>query len=202
MSKEKDFTDQQLNDIITRGDAPQIPSQDDLQAQDFLTFYGLEIPESNRATPTVLRDFLAKKPLNDAKKMLDCPTPRFWALQAVKIGVMSKQGFHHKRWQRRLFALEGHYLYYYDQESDAIPKGVILLEGAIVEEDCTQFRGKDHRYCFSITAKKSWRVPSCECFETRTYWFTVGSVQELNDWVALINLLSYNNTRYACEELW
>eukprot|EP00461_Guttulinopsis_vulgaris_P005478 UN05490 len=64
------------------------------------------IPDGNRASSTLFREILAKKPLSEARKMAECPTPRFWALQPIKMGVFLKQGYHHTQWQRRLLLLK------------------------------------------------------------------------------------------------
>ena len=98
-------------------------------------------------------------------------------------------------------AIEGHYLYYYSDESDALPKGVLLLDNCIVEEDPAV--GRDRKaYCFAVTATKSWNIQSVGAYLNRTYYFCVSSASELNDWIALINILSTNLPRYTTEELW
>lgn len=133
--------------------------------------------------------------------MLDCPVPRFWALNPIKIGYLQKQGHHFRNWKRRLGAIEGHYLYYYGSESDTVPKGVLLLDNCVVEEDPAV--GKDRKTCcFAVTATKSWNIQSAGAYINRTYLFCVNSTQELNDWMSLISTLSTNMPRYATEELW
>jgi hypothetical protein len=186
---------------------PDYPTDDyntvtsDIQPHDFLTHQGIQIPEDNNVSSLLYKQTLAKKPLSEAVAMLDCPLPRFWALNPVKMGYLSKQGHHFKNWKRRLAAVEGHYLYYYNSENDALPKGVLLLDNCIIEEDPAVGRERKG-YCFAVTAVKSWNIQSMTDCGSRTYFFCVSTAQELNDWIALISTLSTNLPRYATEELW
>lgn len=69
-------------------------------------------------------------------------------------------------------------------DEDKVPRGVVALAGCTVQEE--PLLGKERNTCcFSVVAQRSWNINSKRAFSERRYFFTIGSVQEMNEWMAL-----------------
>jgi hypothetical protein len=132
--------------------------------------------------------------------MFDCPLARFQALTPVKYGYLVKQGHSVKNWKRRLCAIHGKYLYYYTEEDDRAPRGVLLLDNCVVRDELTIAKERKTN-CFSVTAAKSWNVATRHAFYDRTYYFCLASLMEMNDWMAYLSTAATNLPRHAGEPL-
>lgn len=173
-----------------------------LNVLDFLSYHNVSIPDNNQLSSVVYNQAIHKRiPMDNP--MNDCPSPRFWSLTPIKVGYLTKQGDQFRTWKRRLCAIEGHYLYYYNEESDQLPKGVLLLDNCIVEED--PMLTKERKMpCFSLKVVRSWNLSSLKAVVNRTYYFCVanGTSTDVNDWISLLQLTSTGMSRYATDDLW
>jgi len=130
----------------------------------------------------------------------DCPLARFHALTPIKFGYLVKQGHAVRNWKRRLCVIHGKYLYYYADEDDRAPRGVILLDNCVVRDELALAKERKTN-CFSVTATKSWNVTTKHSFYDRTYYFCISSLMDMNDWMAYLSAASSNLPRHTGEPL-
>ncbi len=138
--------------------------------------------------------------LDDEDPLVYCPLPSYYSLNPVKSAFVMKQGHTFRLWRKRLLALEGRYLFYYAEETDLQPRGVICLEGCIVREEIAI--GKERKtHCFSLHAKKSWNTLGRKRYDDRIYYFTLNSFVETSAWMALLDSCSTDLPRYSADPL-
>lgn len=94
--------------------------------------------------------------------------------------------------------LEGRYFYYFVEQTDKQPRGVLLLDGCKVQEE--PLLGKERKTnCFSIYCRRSWNTDQKKEMTDRTYFFTVASYMEMNDWISTLSLTSSDIPRFVCD---
>ncbi len=115
----------------------------------------------------------------------------FQELEPIKTGLITKEGGNFKTWKKRAFALEGKYLYYYLETTDVKPRGVIYIKDCVLKDERIN-DDNDERFCFSIEPQVSWNVSECKKYTKRKYYLVFSSFHEMNDWAAIINIMSKN----------
>lgn len=107
-----------------------------------------------------------------------------------RAGWLYKQGSNYKAWQRRWFVLNERCLYYFEQETDKSPRGIIPLEsiGVRMVED----RSKPHT--FEIYSSNAEVIKSCKTEPTgkivegkhSVYRLAASTYEEMNAWTTAI----------------
>jgi len=120
---------------------------------------------------------------------IDCPRLPFTALRPIKGGLLTKQGAKFKSWKKRLFVLQGKYMFYYLSTQDKTPRGALYIGDCAVAEQPEM--GKERKaHCFSVHCLKSWNFGNGKTFADRTYYFCTPQFTEMSDWISIIDTMS------------
>jgi len=118
-----------------------------------------------------------------------------------RAGWLYRLGSGYKAWQRRWFVLNERCLYYFEQESDKSPRGIIPLEsiGVRMVED------KSKPHAFEIYSNNADLIKSCKAepkgklVEGRhsVYRLAASTYEEMNAWTTAIQRNVYKNTFFC-----
>ena len=104
-----------------------------------------------------------------------------------KQGYLMKRGESNKALQKRWLVLKGNLLFYYEKQTDREPIGVIILH------DCTvRPVESEEAYMFEIAFRGS---------ESQAYAFGASTQQEMESWIRVLMLCTYEHTKTLLKEL-
>eukprot|EP01102_Stenamoeba_stenopodia_P017964 TRINITY_DN651_c0_g1_i1.p1 TRINITY_DN651_c0_g1~~TRINITY_DN651_c0_g1_i1.p1 ORF type:complete len:129 (+),score=14.69 TRINITY_DN651_c0_g1_i1:271-657(+) len=104
----------------------------------------------------------------------------------------SKLGFVFKTWKRRWFILRGTRLFYYVSPYTSDLRGVIDLEGAVVDREFSTTPPSKNELGFTIKSKRSKTLKKTADYRDRTYYFAAESPVALEQWLEVLEKAGAN----------
>ncbi|OCT83024.1 sesquipedalian-1 [Xenopus laevis] len=102
-------------------------------------------------------------------------------------GYLYKRGVKHTAYQKRWFVLKGNLLFYFEEQGNREPVGVVVLEGCTIELCHSK---EEHAFCVRFNGTGS-----------RSYILAAESQEEMECWVKALSRASFDYMRLVVREL-